>query len=76
MGRRVPEDISVVSRDDDPFLSYLLPSPTRYKSDSHAMAKSLLRPVIELVEGGVVTHRAIRIMPDFVRGDSLGPPGD
>jgi Transcriptional regulators len=74
MGRRVPEDVSVVSRDEDPFLSYLVPTPTRYVTNAHAVAKSLLRPLIELLEGGAVTHRAVRIMPNFVRGESLAPP--
>jgi LacI family transcriptional regulator len=74
MGRQVPQQISVVSRDEDPFLSYLLPSPARYVTSAHTLAKSLLRPVLELLEGGGVTHRAIRIMPDFIRGDSLGAP--
>jgi LacI family transcriptional regulator len=75
LGVRIPADISVVSRDEDPFLAYLLPSPARYVTSPHTMAKSLLRPVLEMLEGGVVTHRAIRIMPDFIAGDSLEPRG-
>ena len=75
MGWRVPRDVSVVSRDDEPFLSYLVPVPTRYETNPHTLAKTLLRPVIELLEGGVVTHRAIRIMPKFLRGESLIAPG-
>jgi hypothetical protein len=27
-----------------------------------------------LLEGGVVTHRTIRIMPDFIRGETLAAP--
>lgn len=76
MGWRVPRDVSVVSRDDEPFLSYLVPAPARYETNPHTMAKSLLRPVLEQLEGGVVTHRTIRIMPDFVRGESLAAPGE
>jgi DNA-binding LacI/PurR family transcriptional regulator len=74
MGWKVPQEISVVSRDDDPFLSFILPTPARYLASPHTMAKTLLRPVLELLDGGVVTHRSIRIMPDFIKGDSLGPP--
>jgi LacI family transcriptional regulator len=75
LGYRVPRDISVLSRDDDPFLSYFLPAPTRYVTNPRTLAKTLLRPVLELLEGGVVTHRTIRIMPDFIRGESLTAPG-
>jgi DNA-binding LacI/PurR family transcriptional regulator len=76
MGWRVPHDISVLSRDDEPFLSFVVPEPGRYLTSPYTLAKSLLRPVLEQLEGGVVTHRAIRIMPDFIRGDSLAAPGD
>lgn len=73
-GVRVPAEVSVVSRDEDPFLSFLVPAPARYVASPHTMAKTLLRPVLELLEGGVVTHRSIRIMPDFIKGETLGPP--
>lgn len=75
-GWRVPEDISVISRDEDPFLSFLVPAPARYVTSPQVMAKTLLRPLLELLEGGVVTHRAIRLMPEFVRGETLAPPRD
>jgi len=52
----------------------LVPAPARYVTNPHTLAKSLLRPVLEQLEGGVVTHRAIRIMPDFIRGESLAAP--
>jgi hypothetical protein len=32
--------------------------------------------VLEQLEGGVVAHRAVRIMPDFIRGESLAAPKD
>ncbi len=70
-GWRVPEDVSVVSRDEDPFLDFLVPTPARYSVSAHMMARTLLRPVLELLEGGMVTHRAIRIMPDFNKGETL-----
>ena len=38
------------------------------------MAMSLLRPVLELVEGSTVTQRMHHLMPDFIRGESIGPP--
>jgi LacI family transcriptional regulator len=73
-GVRVPEDISLVSRDDDPFLSFLVPSPARYVVKPHVMAKSLLRPVLELLEGNPIAQPAARIMPEFFRGESIAAP--
>ena len=71
---RIPHDISVISRDDDAFLSFLVPMPARYVASPHTMARTLIRPVLEHLEGGGVLHRGVRIMPEFVRGETLGPP--
>lgn len=73
-GVRVPEEISLISRDDDPFLSFVMPGAARYVAAPHLMAKSLLRPVLELLEGNPVTQRGSLIMPEFVRGESIAPP--
>ena len=74
LGWRVPQDVSVVSRDEDPFLSFMVPTPTRYAASPHTMAKTLIRPMLEVLEGGAVTHRSVRIMPEFIRGETLGAP--
>jgi LacI family transcriptional regulator len=73
-GVSVPANISLISRDDDPFLSFLVPAPARYVVSPHVMAKNLLRPVLELLEGNVVTQRTSLIMPEFFRGESIAPP--
>ena len=70
-GVRIPQEISLISRDDDPFLSFLVPAPARYAVSPHAMARSLLPPVLELLEGHTVTQRASLIMPKFFRGESI-----
>jgi DNA-binding LacI/PurR family transcriptional regulator len=73
-GVRIPEEISMISRDDDPFLSFIVPVPARYVVSPHLMAKSLLRPVLELLEGNATTQRASMIMPEFFRGESIAGP--
>ena len=74
---RIPQDISMISRDDDPFLAFVVPAPARYVVSRHGMAKALLRPVLELLAGDRVTQRAARIMPEFFRGESIAaPPSD
>ncbi|MBL9199148.1 MAG: substrate-binding domain-containing protein [Opitutaceae bacterium] len=74
LGLRVPQDVSLISRDEDPFLPFVLPAPARYHTQPHDFAKRLLRVVLELIEDGLVTQRQIRIMPEFFRGESLAPP--
>jgi LacI family transcriptional regulator len=74
LGRRVPQDVSVISRDEDPFLSFLVPAPARYMASPQALARSLLRPILELLEGGTVTQTGLRLMPEFIRGETVAPP--
>jgi DNA-binding LacI/PurR family transcriptional regulator len=68
---RVPQDVSLVSRDDDTFLAYLTPDPTRYSLNAKTYAKRLLQPLQSLVRGEPVTHPVHRISPTFVPGASL-----
>lgn len=75
LGVRIPEDISVISRDDDPYLSFVVPVPARYEVSPHILARSLLRPVLELLEGNPVSQRAARILPEFLRGESIAALG-
>ena len=74
LGWRIPQDISVLSRDEDPFLSFLLPLPARYTIPAHIFARRLLRPVLEFIDAGSVSTRSVSIMPQFIRGDSIASP--
>jgi DNA-binding LacI/PurR family transcriptional regulator len=72
-GVRIPADMALISPHDDPFLEFVVPAPTRYVVNPHLMAKSLLRPVLELLAGDPVTQRTALIMPEFFRGESIAP---
>jgi LacI family transcriptional regulator len=71
-GLRVPEDISLVSPDHDPFLSFTHPPPTHYAFNAHAFARRLFKLIMLVVAGEVVTKKDNRIMPDYVKGATLG----
>jgi DNA-binding LacI/PurR family transcriptional regulator len=71
MGRQVPRDVAVISRDDDLFLSYVAPTPALYRAGAHTMAKSLLRPVLDILGNEPPSRRAVRLVPEFVRGGSI-----
>jgi len=70
-GWRIPQDVSVISRDEDPFIAFINPTPARYVVKPHRMAAALLRPILEILDSGTVAQRRGLIMPDFVRGESL-----
>jgi DNA-binding LacI/PurR family transcriptional regulator len=68
---RVPHDVSLISRDDDAFLSYLTPLPARYSCSPRLFAKRLLPHVCTLAQGGAITDTLQRIEPQFIPGPSL-----
>lgn len=72
LGWRVPQDVSLISRTDDPFLNYLSPTAARYAIRPREMAAGLLSLVEPLLAGRALTARMKHIPPRFVRGESLG----
>ncbi len=74
LGQRVPRDMSVVSRDEETFLRFMYPSPTYYATPPAKFARALLQGLRRVLAGDR-TAFALRIMPDLIKGDSVGPPG-
>ena len=70
-GRRLPQDIAVISRDDDPFLEHLVPAVTRYSIDPAVFARKISRLVVEMARGGAVGASDHRVMPRFIPGQTL-----
>lgn len=70
-GFRVPDDVSLISRDDDPFLAYVDPVPARYIYDVTGLARKLMFMIRSLLDGGAAKRDAVRIVPHFSAGGSL-----
>ena len=70
-GFRVPEDVSLISRDDDPYLDYLDPSPARYVNDGAVVVRKMMFPIRSLLEGGSAKVDPVRLEPRFAPGGSL-----
>ena len=70
-GVRIPVDVSLISRDDDPFLSHLVPEVARYTRNPELFARKLSRMALALADGGAGRSRAVRLMPDFTPGGTL-----
>jgi LacI family transcriptional regulator len=69
---RVPNDVSVVCRDSEPFLESVIPIPARYTLNASHYARRISRAVADLVADGHARPNQMRIMPTFVRGETLG----
>ena len=73
-GLRVPRDISLISRDDDPFLASLAPAPARYIVDPRAFAKKMLGLLLQLLNRGPVRRSPAALLPKFAAGGSTAAP--
>lgn len=72
IGLRVPRDMSIVSRDEETFLRFMYPTPTYYSTPPAKFAQALHLALKRIIAGDR-TAFAIRIMPNLVKGDSVGP---
>lgn len=72
-GVSIPGQVSLISRDDEPFLQHLHPEPTRYRRSAETFAKKLARLITTCGDGAAGVAAAPLLMPDFVKGGTLGP---
>ncbi len=71
-GYRLPEDISLVSRDSDTYLGYLTPNVTRYSIRRRNFGSRLSRLVLQLAQTGALPYRPCRFIPGLEEGETLG----
>jgi DNA-binding LacI/PurR family transcriptional regulator len=69
---RLPEHVSLISRDHEEFLDRMVPSVARYVTTPESMVRPLSATVLEMVRGGLVRSTDSQIMPRFVNGATLG----
>jgi DNA-binding LacI/PurR family transcriptional regulator len=70
-GIRIPQNVAIISRDNDSFLEHVVPSVAHYASDPMLFAQKLSRVVLEIAEGRVRRAEDHRIMPRFVPGETF-----
>jgi DNA-binding LacI/PurR family transcriptional regulator len=70
-GVRVPEEVAVISRDDDSFLEDVVPTVARYSRNPKVFASKVSEVVLQMVHGAkrFPDHK---IMPRFIKGETLG----
>ncbi|MFN0075026.1 MAG: substrate-binding domain-containing protein [Prosthecobacter sp.] len=71
-GVSVPAQMSLLSRDHEPFLAHLVPEPARYERQPEVFAKKLAHLVTALGDGVPPKKAQHLLMPTFVRGETLG----
>jgi len=71
LGLRIPEDIALISRDDDPYLRFVHPEPSRYSCPPAQMAKHIGRRVLKTHEVPATKQLSDKLMPIFIDGATL-----
>lgn len=70
-GKRIPQDVAVISRDDEAFLQHATPEVTRYAANPAQFARRVCAAARQLAESGTLPPKAIRLMPKMLRGATL-----
>jgi DNA-binding LacI/PurR family transcriptional regulator len=71
LGCRVPEDVSLISRDSDTFLFHLNPAPACYVEDPHLFARKLARITEKLRNEVPAQPPQVKLIPRLVAGGSV-----
>jgi LacI family transcriptional regulator len=73
-GLRVPEDVSLICRSEDPFLQFMRPRPAFYRANMEVAAKLLFDRVRHAIEGTAKPGDQRLLVPELIAGGSVGPP--
>ena len=71
-GHRVPEDVSLICREEDNFLPFLLPRPAVYAHSPSWFASRIHEHLRKLLAGQPAPTEPVRVVPDYKPGDSVG----
>ncbi|MGE9293316.1 MAG: substrate-binding domain-containing protein, partial [Puniceicoccales bacterium] len=76
-GLKVPQDVSLIAREDDPLFSYLTPNPSRYLNQSEIYARKLMHMAMELpTHRHAVASECQYLLPKFFAGKTVARPPD
>lgn len=67
-GHRIPQDVTVISRDDDAYLQSVTPPIPRYTVNPAQLARHVTMALRQWAESGTLPQNAIRLMPVFTAG--------
>lgn len=72
---QIPNDVSVVCRDNHPVLGFVSPSLARYEWNQRTYASKLFRLIQSVLHNGPDYAMKVRLVPEYIAGESLASPG-
>ena len=74
-GLRIPEDLSLITYDDDPISGYLAPPLTTIRMPMHEMGMAAVDAILDRIEGrGSAEDITVPTPPELVVRSSTAPP--
>jgi len=70
-GRRIPTDMAMIARSDDPTLDFATPRISSYRAEAAIYGRQLADGLAEVVAGGFGSHRRARQLPVFMPGETV-----
>lgn len=72
-GISVPAQLSILVGWDDPILESTVPNLARYEFNGMNLGRQIGGLLLKQIDGKLITHRAVRFLPEFAGGDSFVP---
>ena len=73
-GLRLPGVDSLIALEHDSYLEHTVPVMTRYYVNPVVFARKVSRTVLAVAAGGETGYAIKRVMPEFIKGETLGEP--
>lgn len=70
-GCRIPKDVALIARTDDPMLDFATPRISCYRADAEIFGHQLADALLAVVAGGFGWQRTTRQLPVFMRGETV-----
>ena len=74
-GRRVPDDVSLVTFDDDPISGYMAPPLTGIRMPMREMGQAAVDAILDRIDGATPQDVTVPVAPELVLRSSTAPPG-
>lgn len=70
-GCRIPKEVAVIARTDDPMLDFATPRISCYRADAEIFGRQLADALLAVVAGGFGWQHTSRQLPVFMRGETV-----
>lgn len=71
IGIKIPDHVSLVARDEEPYLTHIVPQITRYSLKPRTYATKIMRAIQQSLVGNSLPPAIVRLVPTLLPGKTL-----